>query len=62
MASTTHPTKEQVRDWMRSRQDERAAPPTPADIKRQLGWGMLHERERQQNECPRGNILKLYLI
>ena len=41
MATVTHPTKEQVRAWMSQRQIERAAPPTPADIRQQLGWSML---------------------
>ena len=44
MASTqvTQPSKEQVRAWMRDRQEQRTAPPTLEEIRRQLGWNMLY--------------------
>jgi hypothetical protein len=34
----THPTKEQVRAYMASRGRAHRPPPTPEDIRRQLGW------------------------
>ena len=34
----THPTKEQVRAYMLSREADRRPPPPPAEIRRQLGW------------------------
>jgi hypothetical protein len=34
----THPTKEQVRAYMVSRGRAHRPPPTPEDIRRQLGW------------------------
>lgn len=34
----THPTKEQVRAYMRLRECDRRPPPKPEDIRRQLGW------------------------
>ena len=34
----THPTKEQVRAYMRLRECARRPPPSPQDIRRQLGW------------------------
>lgn len=37
------PTKQQVREWMQQRQAEKHVPPTPEEVRRQLGWGMLYE-------------------
>jgi hypothetical protein len=34
----THPTKEQVRAYMLSREGAHRPPPAPEDIRRQLGW------------------------
>jgi len=33
-----HPTKEQVRAYMQLREFDRRPPPTPDEIRRQLGW------------------------
>ncbi len=33
-----HPTKEQVRAYMQLREYDRRPPPTPDEIRRQLGW------------------------
>lgn len=41
MTQTTHPTPQQVRDWMEQRQREHAPPPTPDEIRRQLGWDLI---------------------
>jgi hypothetical protein len=40
MLATLQPTKEQVRAYMRERQRafDRRPPPTPQEIRRQLGW------------------------
>lgn len=43
------PTKEQVRKWMQDRQAQRTAPPSPEEIRRQLGWGMV-QGQKQTNE------------
>lgn len=43
----THPSKEQVRQWMGQRQERREPPPKPDDIRRELGWRMI-EAERKQ--------------
>lgn len=40
MYQFTHPTPAQVREWMQQRQVERTAPPTPEQIRRELGWTM----------------------
>lgn len=41
MTLTTHPTKEQVREWQQQRIKEHTPPPTPAQVREQLGWHML---------------------
>lgn len=46
MAQTTKPEKQVVREWMQHRQVERKPPPTPEQIRRELGWVLLKaERE-----------------
>jgi hypothetical protein len=37
----THPTKEQVRAYMARRESALRPPPPPAEIRRQLGWGLV---------------------
>ncbi len=47
----TQPTKEQVRAYMAARETARRPPPPPHEIRRQLGWRLLHcdeERLRLQ--------------
>jgi len=34
----TKPTPQQVRDWMQKRQVDQKPPPTPEQIRRELGW------------------------
>lgn len=36
----THPDKAQVRAWMQKRVEHPAPPPTPSEIRRQLGWSL----------------------
>lgn len=48
-----HPTKEQVRAWMRQRQVEHAPPPTPQDIRRELGWQLDIAYDPLRRECTR---------
>jgi hypothetical protein len=38
MRHITHPSKEQVRAYMHQREAEHRPPPTPDEIRRQLGW------------------------
>lgn len=38
MPATSHPTKEQVRAYMHQRECDHRPPPTPDEIRRQLGW------------------------
>ncbi|MES2126667.1 MAG: hypothetical protein V4463_05290 [Pseudomonadota bacterium] len=41
MANTTHPTKEAVRKFMKSRAAAHTPPPAPIDIRTQLGWKLI---------------------
>ena len=41
MAQTTHPSKYLVRAYLERRNHDPKPPPTPEEIRRQLGWGML---------------------
>jgi hypothetical protein len=38
---TSHPPKHLVREYLERRAKDSAPPPTPEEIRRQLGWGML---------------------
>ncbi len=46
MQQISHPSKEQVRAYMWRREHAHLPPPTPAEIRRQLGWG------RKAGELP----------
>jgi hypothetical protein len=41
LPTTSHPAKHLVREYLERRTKESAPPPTPEEIRRQLGWGML---------------------
>jgi hypothetical protein len=41
MTATKHPPKHLVREYLERRAREQKPPPTPEEIRRQLGWGML---------------------
>lgn len=38
---TSHPPKHLVREYLERRSKDSQPPPTPEEIRRQLGWGML---------------------
>ena len=40
MSQTTQPSKHLVRAYLERRAHEVKPPPTPEEIRRQLGWGM----------------------
>lgn len=42
MNQPKHPTKEQVRQYMTSRQKEHSPPPSIQEIRRQLGWDLAN--------------------
>jgi hypothetical protein len=39
--TTSHPPKHLVREYLERRSKDTKPPPTPEEIRRQLGWGML---------------------
>lgn len=41
MTAITHPTPAQVRDWMRQQIEAKKAPPSPDEIRRELGWNLV---------------------
>ncbi|WP_202414364.1 hypothetical protein [Duganella flavida] len=41
MTHTTHPSKYLVRAYLERRSQEVKPPPTPDEIRRQLGWGLM---------------------
>ncbi|HEY0488953.1 MAG TPA: hypothetical protein VGD30_05510 [Telluria sp.] len=41
MSTSTHPPKHLVREYLQRRKREASPPPTPDEIRRQLGWAML---------------------
>lgn len=53
MAQTTNPSKQLVRDYMDSRTRSDDSPPTPAEIRRQLGWDMLAANRQPDFEEPK---------
>lgn len=46
MEQHLHPSKEQVREYLKQRQEAHSPPPNIEEIRRQLGWD-LFEAERQ---------------
>ncbi|SFM19124.1 hypothetical protein [Rugamonas rubra] len=41
MAQTTHPSKYLVRAYLERRNHDPKPPPTPEEIRRQLGWDLV---------------------
>ncbi len=41
MAQVNHPSKYLVRAYLERRNQTAMPPPTPEEIRRQLGWGMM---------------------
>ena len=39
--TTNHPPKHLVREYLERRSKDTTPPPTPEEIRRQLGWGLL---------------------
>jgi hypothetical protein len=48
MTNTTRPPPHLVREWLERRTHSEEPPPTPEEIRRQLGWKIIEaEREAQ---------------
>jgi len=41
MNQQNHPSKEQVRDYLKQRQSEHSPPPDIREIRRKLGWELI---------------------
>jgi len=41
MTQASHPSKYVVREYLERRSHEMKPPPSPAEIRRQLGWNLL---------------------
>lgn len=46
--TTTQPSKEQIRIWTKQRSLSRLPPPSPAEVRRQLGWGLVAKSDVQR--------------
>jgi hypothetical protein len=44
--TSTKPSKHQVRQFMQQRQVEHKPPPSPQEIREQLGWRMIEDERR----------------
>jgi hypothetical protein len=49
MTHTTHPSKYLVRAYLERRSQDAKPPPTPEEIRRQLGWGMMLFEQKAAN-------------
>jgi hypothetical protein len=45
MGQQQQPSKEQIRQYMESRQAQQCPPPSMPEIRRQLGWGLIAANE-----------------
>lgn len=50
MTQTTHPSKQLVRDFMDARTRSTEPPPTPEEIRRQMGWHLIPANRRPDRE------------
>ena len=50
MSQTTHPSKHLVRAYLERRSQELKPPPTPEEIRRQLGWNMMLFEQKVVND------------
>lgn len=49
MTQANHPSKQVVREYLERRSHEVKPPPTPEEIRRQLGWGLLMSDQKMSN-------------
>lgn len=48
----SHPSKEQVRQWMSERSKERKPPPDRKQIRKELGWELIEAEREQRRTYP----------
>jgi len=47
MDQTRQPSKETVRDWLRTQIEARRPPPDPKQIRRELGWELVRLERKE---------------
>lgn len=55
MTQTTHPPHHLVREYMERRTHSPEPPPTPEEIRRQLGWTLIAAERQAQAERDERN-------
>jgi hypothetical protein len=50
MTQTTRPPKQEVRSYMAQRRESREPPPSPEEIRRQLGWNLVEAARGAANQ------------
>ncbi len=50
MAKANHPPKQAIRDYLDRRKQQHKPPPTPEEIRRQLGWGLVLRDGKDRRE------------
>lgn len=45
MPQTSKPSHQQVREWMQQRQMLRTPPPSPEEVRRELGWVLIQAEQ-----------------
>lgn len=45
MPKASKPSHQQVRDWMQQRQELRTPPPSPEEVRRELGWVLIQAEQ-----------------
>jgi len=53
MHQPSKPTNQQVRSWMQQRQVDRVPPPSPEEVRRELGWGLVEAERENTNRSKR---------
>jgi hypothetical protein len=48
------PTKERVREWQQERRTQHTPPPSPEQIKRELGWDLVKAAQQQRKSSDVG--------
>ena len=49
MTQANHPSKDAIRKYLERRSHESKPPPSPEEIRRQLGWGLLLQERKASN-------------
>lgn len=52
MTTSTHPPKHLIREYLERRARDTSPPPTPEEIRRQLGWELLLPSLRPETRRP----------